>query len=274
VPRAESDLLGELVGLGLERREARWLIEEYAPGAHDDARPSAIAAAQRRLAGEPLQYVLGHWPFRSLDLDLDSRVLIPRPETELLVDVAISELALADLAAPTVLDIGCGSGAIGLSIISELADRGVVSTLLAVDESPGALAVARRNALKHSLHSVSFIESHWYDEISPELEGHVDLVVANPPYVSEADFMDVDEELRHEPRGALVSADSPRAAGFADLETVIAGAPRWLARQGVLVVEHGADHGAPAREAARSVGLTARTDCDLAGRERIMVASR
>ena len=115
------------------------MVEEF----YDD--PVALEAAQkRRLSGEPLQYVLGHWPFRSLDLDLDERVLIPRPESEELVDVALTELAKNDAVTPLLLDVGCGSGAIGLSLLAELGNRGLRASLVALDVSPDALALCAR----------------------------------------------------------------------------------------------------------------------------------
>ncbi|MDE3064336.1 MAG: peptide chain release factor N(5)-glutamine methyltransferase, partial [Acidobacteriota bacterium] len=104
---ARTALADERVGAGLERREARWLVAEFVVG--DPGERAALdAAAARRLAGEPLQYVIGHWPFRGLDLDLDARVLIPRPETEELVGHALAALARAGSPAPLILDLGCG----------------------------------------------------------------------------------------------------------------------------------------------------------------------
>ena len=119
-----SYLVTELINAGLNRREARWLVEEFSPQNHESM-AAMRAAAQRRLDGEPIQYVLGHWPFRSLDLDLDSRVLIPRPETEELVGLAFDELMQRRLTDPLIVDLGCGSGAIGLSLLFELRQLGV-----------------------------------------------------------------------------------------------------------------------------------------------------
>jgi len=140
---ANSYLVTELIDAGLNRREARWLVEEFSPD-----NPEAIAAmrvaAQRRLDGEPIQYVLGHWPFRSLDLELDRRVLIPRPETEELVGLAFDELMQRSLKEPLIVDLGCGSGAIGLSLLFELRQLGVHATLVAVDSSRDALDVTER----------------------------------------------------------------------------------------------------------------------------------
>jgi len=133
---ANALAVGELVQAGLERREARWLVEEFGSKSDPDARGGLDEAARRRLAGEPLQYVLGHWPFRSLDLDLDARVLIPRPETEELVGIALMELTRCAVASPTILDLGCGSGAIGLAILAETRQRAVAATLIASARPP------------------------------------------------------------------------------------------------------------------------------------------
>lgn len=272
---ARARLLADLVEAGLEAREARWLVEEFAPGSDPDAGAAVWAAARRRLAGEPLQYVIGHWPFRGLDLDLDARVLIPRPETEELVDLALAALAHGRAGAPTILDLGCGSGAIGLALLDELRTRGVPATLIALDASEGALEVARRNALKHRLYAVSFVRSTWFDDLDPSLRGRLDLVVSNPPYVGAAEFEDLDPVLRHEPREALVAPDAGGVEGFADLALIVAAAPAWLAPGGALVVEHGAAQGAAAAAAAAAAGMVDVVDHrDLAGRPRILVARR
>ncbi len=270
-----AELVSELVDAGLDRREARWLVEEFVPGGDPDAAPALRVAAKRRLNGEPLQYVIGHWPFRTLDLDVDERVLIPRPETEGLVDVALRELAACEVAAPLIVDLGCGSGAIGLSLLDELRQRGVAATLVAVDESLDALALARRNALKHRLHAASFVHSSWFESLDPSLRAHVDLVVANPPYVSEAEFVTLDPVLRHEPRGAIVSPDASGVGGFDDVEHVIQGASQWLAPRGVLVLEHANTHREAALDVARAAGFSHVEDLDdLAGQPRVLVARR
>ena len=275
VTDANPFLVAELIDAGLHRREARWLVEEFMPGADHEAIRALRVAAQRRLDGEPLQYVLGHWPFRDLDLDLDRRVLIPRPETEELVGVAMDDLARRNVVAPTILDVGCGSGAIGLSLLFELRERGVRATLVALDESSDALEVAKRNALKHRLHAVSFVESSWFDGLDPSLQGRFDLIVANPPYVGEREFALLDPVLGFEPLGALVARDSGGTEGFADLALVITGAPQWLAPGATLVCEHGDMQREAVVRCAKEAGFTGVTDLDdLAGKPRILVARR
>jgi release factor glutamine methyltransferase len=246
------------------------LIEEF--GSDDEA---LRAATRRRLAGEPLQYVIGHWPFRTLDLDVDDRALIPRPETELLVEIALSELAATGVVAPIILDMGCGSGAIGLALAVELRERGVGSVLIAVDESSQALDLARQNARKHDVQSVSFVVSNWFDDLADSLRGKIDLMVANPPYVAVAEFDELDPVLRHEPFGALVAPDGDDVAGFADLFAVIAGARSWLSPHGVLVCEHGEGQRDAVLAAARAADFRETLDLDdLSGRPRVLVARR
>jgi len=275
VTDANSALLAELVASGLERREARWLMEEFFIGEDIDARRAVRAAAERRLAGEPLQYVLGHWPFRGLDLDVDPRVLIPRPETEELVSVALAQLAARDLASPLIVDLGCGSGAIGLALLDELARRGVRANVIALDVSRDALDVARRNALKHGLHHVSFVLSSWFDELDASLRGRVDLVVANPPYVGAREYPNLERVLDYEPRGALVARDDQGVEGFFDVGRIVQEAPAWLSPEGVLVCEHGENHGDAAQRAARDAGFGDVRDVkDLAGKDRILVATK
>jgi len=275
VTGVNDSFVAELVASGVERREARWLVEEFVPGGDPDAAIALRRAAARRLNGEPLQYIIGHWPFRTLDLDVDDRVLIPRPETEELVDVALKELAASGAAAPVIVDLGTGSGAIGLSLLAELAQRGVAASLVALDESPDTLEVARRNAAKHRLFAASFVVSSWFSALDVSLRGRIDLVVANPPYVGEAEFATLDPVLRYEPYGALVADDARCVAGFSDLETIITEAPAWLSANGALVCEHGSIHRDAAMELALSVGFRQVDDLvDLAGSSRILVARR
>jgi len=270
VTDANADSVTELVEGGLDRREARWLVEEF--GSNDEA---LHEAARRRRGGEPLQYVLGHWPFRSLDLDVDERALIPRPETEELVSLALAELLRVEVREPCIMDLGCGSGAIGLALLDELRARQVAATLVAVDESLDALALARRNARKHDLHAVSFVHSSWFDDVDPSRHGRVDLIVANPPYVGDEEFEGLDPVLRHEPRDAIVAPDARGVTGFADLEVIITQASTWLQPRGVLVCEHASTHRDAVLAAARSARFSdARDFDDLAGRPRVLVARR
>ena len=268
-------LLNELIDAGLDRREARWLIEEFSP-VGDHATVEALrAATRRRVSGEPLQYILGHWPFRSLDLDVDPRVLIPRPETEELVGVALDALAPSALATPLIVDLGCGSGAIGLSLLFELRERGVQARVVCVDTSLDALDVARRNAHKHNLEAVTFVHSSWFDALDPALRGSVDLIVANPPYVAAAEFALLDPILSFEPLVAIVAEDSARAPGFADLAHIIAESPSWLSTGGTLICEHGNMQRDAVLDAAHDASFQCVDDRDdIFGNPRILVATR
>ncbi len=174
-------------------QEAVWIKAESADGA------AAIAAARRRASGEPLQYILGNAPFRELTLDVDRRVLIPRPETESLVDWALQHLPANGKA----LDIGCGSGAIALSLAFERPDADVT----AVDLSCDALDVARHNAEKYSLHNrVKFLQSDLFSSLPGE---KFDLITANLPYVTEEEFPQLAPEVKDfEPYMALVAPDA------------------------------------------------------------------
>lgn len=250
-------------------------MEEYFVGATEASAEAVRAAATRRLAGEPLQYVLGHWPFRDLDLDVDPRVLIPRPETEELVTIALDELRLGGASTPLVVDLGCGSGAIALAIFDELTRRGVRASVVAVDRSSEALLVARANARRHRATGVAFVESSWFDGLDPSLRGRIDLVVTNPPYVGRRELAALDPVLRYEPFMALVAEDSRGVEGFADVEHLIKTARDWLAPRGALVLEHGELQGGAASRVAHDSGYSGVFDHrDLAGRPRVLVARR
>ena len=222
----------------------------------------------RREVGEPLQYVLGAWGFRALDLYVDHRVLIPRPETEVVVEAALSELRRLGRPAPLALDLGTGSGAIALSLAREVAGVEVWG----VDRSADALAVARANlaGMGRAGNRVRLVEGSWFDPLPPLLRGRVHLVVSNPPYVAENEVADLPAEVvRWEPRSALVAGPT----GLEQIEAVVGEAPRWLARPGALVLEI-APH---QRQAAVSMALDsgfgdAEVRPDLCGRARVLVA--
>jgi len=222
---------------------------------------------ERRAAGEPLQYVLGEWGFRTLDLFVDRRVLIPRPETETVVDVALAELRRMELIDPVIVDLGTGSGAIALACATEVADAIVWAT----DASTDALAVARANLAGQGGNVASRVriaEGDWFDALPGDLRGRVALVVSNPPYVADDEALP-DEVRAWEPAAALRAGPT----GLEDIERIVRAAPQWLARPGALVVElapHQADH---AVDVARAAGAThASVEPDLTGRARALVA--
>ena len=265
--------------------EARRIVEEAAsrrwPQCLDDpvsarALPYAEAMIERRVAGEPLQYVLGRWAFRRLDLLVDSRVLIPRPETEQVVEVALSELkALGPPPGPdrgpdrVMVDLGTGSGAIALSLAAET-DHG---TVWATDISREALDVASANLAGLgglAATRVRLVQGPWWEALPDDLRGEVSLAVANPPYVPSPAMAGLPPEVaRWEPAVALDGGPD----GLDPVRAILKDASEWLARPGRLVLEIGDGQAEEARQLARAAGLErVAVHADLAGRPRALVA--
>jgi release factor glutamine methyltransferase len=285
-------LVAELTEVVGARHEARFIVAEATSrvgggstgGERDDeVATTARQLAKRRAAGEPLQYVFGHWPFRSLDLVVDPRVLIPRPETEQVVEVALATARrlVSTMGEPlVVVDAGTGSGAIALSLAHELGSA-CVGEIWATDASPGALAVAADN-LGHlrqgsagSVPTVHLARGDWLDPLPDRLTGAVHLVVSNPPYVSAQEWGTLEPEVRAEPRPALVAGSaSDGTPGLGDVEAVLAGARRRLASGGVAVVELAPHQASAALALARGLGYSdVSIEPDLAGRPRVVVAA-
>ena len=227
---------------------------------------------ERRLTGEPLQYVVGSWSFRLLDLYLDRRVLIPRPETEIVTEHALAEhdrsVQARGAREGVVVDLGTGSGAIALSVAVER--RG--TQVWATDISADALAVAQANCagLGRVARHVTLMHGSWFDPLPASLRGIVDVVVSNPPYVAADD--ELPAEVRDwEPVEALV----PGPRGLEAYESIVVHANDWLAVTGALVLEIGASQGAAVRELVLDSGFgSAEVHGDLAGRDRVVVARR
>lgn len=223
----------------------------------------------RRAAGEPLQYVLGHWGFRRLDLMVDRRVLIPRPETESVVEVCLAELDRLGGAdtTTTVVDLGTGSGAIALAVATER----VRTRVWATDSSEDALEVARANlaGVGRAAARVTMTSGDWFGALPVALQGSVQLVVSNPPYV--ADTAELPGEVADwEPSGALRAG----ADGLDDLRRIIHGAPDWLEADGVLVCEISPEQAVTVAELASRCFDEVRVEEDLTGRSRALVARR
>jgi release factor glutamine methyltransferase len=209
----------------------------------------------RRERGEPVSYLLGTQGFWTLELDVTPDVLIPRPETETLVEWA---LAWAPAAA-RILDLGTGSGCIALALACERKDATVVAT----DRSAAALDVARANAARHGVKNLQFLAGSWFDAVNG-VQAPFDLIVSNPPYIAERDPHLA--QLRFEPRDALIAGTD----GLDDLRLIVSQAGKWLRAGGGLLVEHGYDQGAPVRALFEAAGfMHIRTRADLGGRERV-----
>lgn len=214
----------------------------------------------RRLGGEPVAYLTGKRGFWSLDLEVGPGVLVPRPETELLVETALD--AMADRPAPQILDLGVGSGAIAIALAVELPS----ARITAVDASAAALEVARRNATRAGVDNIEFLQGGWYQALAGR---RFDAIVANPPYLA-ADDPHL-PALAHEPAGALIAGPT----GLEALEEITAGAPGRLHAGGIVILEHGSGQGAAVREMCTGAGLQAvETRRDLAGLERATLARR
>jgi release factor glutamine methyltransferase len=206
-----------------------------------------MAWLERRLSGEPVAYILGRWEFWSLDLEVTPDTLIPRPETELLVELALRRLPADRLLA--IADLGTGSGAMALALAVERP----LARIVATDQSAAALTVARRNAQRLKIRNVEFRQGDW---CAPLRDERFDLIVANPPYVAAADPRWRSGELRFEPPAALVSG----ADGLDAVRTIIAQAPSVLKPGGWLLLEHGYDQGEAVPALLRERGFGAVDD--------------
>ncbi len=219
-----------------------------------EAEASTLAAlVERRVQGEPIAYIVGKREFFGLDFAVTSAVLIPRPDTELLVELALERLPPNG----RVLDMGTGSGAVAVAIAHTRRDAAVT----ALDVSAAALDVARANAAANAA-AVRFLQSDWY----AALQGQVfDLIASNPPYIASGDAHLAQGDLRFEPAGALTD----HADGLSALRTIIAGAPGHLAEHGWLLMEHGYDQAAQVRQLLQERGYhDVQSWRDLAGIER------
>ena len=292
--------------------EAGWLVEEVSgerwPVGRviDSARARLAALVERRVAGEPLQYVIGRWAFRTLDLMVDRRVLIPRPETEQVVEVGLAELdrlalgrrralpvaagltgtspppngaaGVAGASPPTsgatpdhlvAVDLGTGSGAIALALVAERPGVEVWAT----DISPAALEVAGANLAGlggRPAARVRLASGWWWSALPEHLRGRVDLAVSNPPYIASDEMEGLDAEVSEwEPKFALEAGPT----GLEAVREILHGAIGWVRPGGVVVLEIAPHQSAPAAAIAREAGFAAvEVHPDLAGRDRALVA--
>ncbi|MDA3004277.1 MAG: peptide chain release factor N(5)-glutamine methyltransferase, partial [Actinomycetota bacterium] len=272
-----------VVELGNEQ-EARWLCE-HASGLDcvelDAARDEVVsqrcgvalrAMVTRRLTGEPLQYVMKSWAFRDLDVLVDNRVLIPRPETEVVVQAALDlarEMISKTNSKLRVADLGTGSGVIGLSLASEL-PRGTTEVWL-TDLSADALEVARANLAGLGLINgdVRVAQGSWFAALPSELKNSFDLIVSNPPYIALYDPSVESSVLNHEPHLALFAGSD----GLDAYREIISHSGEWLATDGWIVLEIGHQQGDAVRELlAQNSFKQIEIRKDLAGRDRIALA--
>ncbi len=272
-----TDVLGD-------RQHARWICEvatsldgdEFLAALDEPVAERMVAHLESMVAryrtGEPLQYVLGRWGFRHLDLAVDRRVLIPRPETEQVVDVVLEKVHQIRVAEPdreiVIADLGTGSGAIGLALASELPLRH--TTVWITDASPDALDVARSNlaGIGRAAANVHIGSGRWFEALPRDLL--CDVIVSNPPYVAVGSPELEAQVADWEPTAALLSG----ADGLDDIREIVAGAPGRLRSGGAIVVEIGADQGAAVREVLSAGGFhTVSIRQDLAGRDRVATGS-
>jgi release factor glutamine methyltransferase len=262
-----AEALAQAAALGLARLDAQllllhalgrpgagraWLLAHDADPLPAPVRDAFLRSCERRRDGEPVAYLVGHKEFFGLDLAVDRRVLVPRPDTETLVEWSLE--LVRELPGPSVIDLGTGSGAIALAIRHARPDARVAG----VDRSEDALAVARANAERLAL-AVDFRAGDWL----AGQPGGFDLVVSNPPYIAEDD--EHLPALAHEPRQALASGPD----GLDDIQRIVGAAPAHLAPGGWLVLEHGWDQAAAVRALLAGAGFGAVSSRrDLAGIER------
>lgn len=240
-------LLGHLLG-----RSAAWLEAHRDDPLLSGAAAEFSALVARRAAGEPVAYLLGTREFYGRNFRVTPAVLIPRPETELLVDLALQKVGAGGTAA--ILDLGTGSGCLAITLALELP----LARVTAVDVSVAALAVARENVARLGAR-VECVASDWFAALPP---ARYDLIVANPPYVAAGDPHLTEGDLRFEPTGALTDGTD----GLAALRHIVATASDWLAPGGWLFCEHGYDQAAAVAELLRGAGFTSiEQQADLAG---------
>ncbi|WP_233841147.1 peptide chain release factor N(5)-glutamine methyltransferase [Dyella sp. 2HG41-7] len=234
-----------------------WLIAHATDALSTEHMSAYALLIEQREAGEPVAYITGRRGFWSLDLEVTPDTLIPRPETELLVELALERVPMDG--ACNVLDLGTGSGAIALAIARERPNAAIVAT----DVNAETLAVAQRNARRHHFGNVSFVHGDWFAPLS---DRRFDVIVSNPPYIESADPHLEQGDLRFEPMGALASG----ADGLDDIRRIIRGAHLHLVPGGWLLFEHGWNQGDAVRALLGGAGFVElSTARDLEQRDRV-----
>lgn len=257
LPGVEGRHEAELLLLHVLDRPRSWLFAHATDPVDAGDAAAFHALLARRVAGEPVAYLLGHRGFWTLDLAVSPATLIPRPETELLVELALARLP--PHTPLTVADLGTGSGAIALALAIERPQ----ATVIATDLSAAALAVAQVNAIGNGLQRVSFREGAWFAPLGG-LQFH--LIASNPPYIASDDPHLQQGDLRHEPASALASG----VDGLDDIRRIVADAPVHLLPGGWLLIEHGWEQGAAIRALFTQAGFVqVSTERDLEQRDRV-----
>jgi release factor glutamine methyltransferase len=259
IPLEAQLLLAHVLGC-----DRAWLAA-HATDAPPRARIDAfLALARRRRGGEPVAYLTGTREFWGIPLTVTPSVLIPRPETETLVERSLARLPVDR--AVRVLDLGTGSGAIALALARERP----LAQIVATDASDAALIVARANAHRLRAHNVEFLRASWYADLPPPA-APFEMIVSNPPYIAAGDRHLSEGDVRFEPMPALVAG----ADGLDALRIIVAGAPAWLAQGGFLIVEHGYDQAQSVQDLFSDAGFTdLESSRDLAGIHRVMAGRR
>ncbi|EOC1305417.1 peptide chain release factor N(5)-glutamine methyltransferase [Cronobacter dublinensis] len=251
-PRRDAEIL-----LGFVTGRTRTFILAFGETSlADDELTRLDALLARRVQGEPVAYLTGQREFWSLPLEVSAATLIPRPDTECLVEQALARLPAAPC---RILDLGTGTGAIALALACERPDCQVT----ALEVIPEAVALARRNAQRLGIDNVTVLQSHWFSALT---DARFSLIVSNPPYIDGDDPHLTQGDVRFEPKSALVAPD----AGLADLDAIITGARRFLENDGWLLVEHGWRQGGAVRELFTRAGYHGVETCrDYGGNERL-----
>ncbi|ELY4001525.1 peptide chain release factor N(5)-glutamine methyltransferase [Cronobacter dublinensis] len=251
-PRRDAEIL-----LGFVTGRTRTFILAFGETAlADDELTRLDALLARRVQGEPVAYLTGQREFWSLPLEVSAATLIPRPDTECLVEQALARLPAAPC---RILDLGTGTGAIALALACERPDCQVT----ALEVIPEAVELARRNAQRLGIDNVTVLQSHWFSALT---DARFSLIVSNPPYIDGDDPHLTQGDVRFEPKSALVAPN----AGLADLDAIITGARRFLENDGWLLVEHGWRQGGAVRELFTRAGYHGVETCrDYGGNERL-----
>ncbi len=261
LPMPESRYEVERLLMHVLKRDRAWLFAHATDPLPVDVQAAFGALLQRRIAGEPVAYLTGTRNFWTLELKVTPDTLIPRPETELLVELALERLP--ENTSIRVADLGTGSGAIALAIASGRREVRVIGT----DVSTAALAIANENARANDIHNVEFRHGSWFAPLDGE---RFQIVVSNPPYIAESDPHLRQGDLRFEPAGALSSG----ADGLDAIREIVLEAPRYLLAGGWLLMEHGWEQGDAIRALLEQAGFAeVSTAQDLEGRDRVTMGS-